>query len=188
MSEPDDRDLMVRAQSGDRTAFDEIVRRHEPAVYAYARRCLGDQARAAEACQDAFVRAYTYRASFKPEAGSVKGWLMSVAANRVRDTLRARKNAPRPIEDASQIAATAEEGLAAFERLEVRDGVARALETLDDDHREVLALRYVSGLSYEEVARILGIGVSAAKMRAARARDILARKLAHFAQDTRRPK
>jgi RNA polymerase sigma-70 factor (ECF subfamily) len=178
--ELEDRELMARAQGGDRSAFDELVRRHESALHAYARRCLGDPLRAAEATQDAFVRAYTYRASYKPEAGSVKGWLLGVAANRVRDALRAKREAPRPIDEAFAVAASTEEGLAAFERVEVRESVGRALDELEPEHREVLALRYASELPFEEVARILGITLGAAKMRAARARDILARRLAHL--------
>ena len=62
----------------------------------------------------------------------------------------------------------------------MREGVSRALETLEPEHREVIALRYAAGLSFEEVSRALGITVGAAKMRAARARDVLARRLAQF--------
>ncbi len=171
---------MSRAQAGDRPAFDELVRRHERAVFAYAWRCLGDHARAADVAQDSFVRAYTYRASFKPESGSVRGWLLGVAANRVRDALKEKKAAGRPLDEAAAVASTSEEGLASFERAEVREGVSRALETLEPEHREVIALRYSADLPFEEVARILGITVGAAKMRAARARDVLARKLAHL--------
>ncbi len=180
MDGSDDGELMARAQGGDRPAFDELVRRHEGAVYAYARRCLGDDMRAIEATQDTFVRAYTYRASFKPEAGSVKGWLLSVAANRVRDVVRARRTEAR-LDEAEKVPASTEDGLAAFERVEVQRGVARAVEELEPEHREVIALRYVADLPFEEVARILGITVGAAKMRAARARDVLARRLAPLA-------
>jgi RNA polymerase sigma-70 factor (ECF subfamily) len=183
---PQDGELMARAQQGDRPAFDELVRRHERAIYAYARRCLGDQVRAADATQDAFVRAYTYRASFKPEAGSVRGWLFTVAANGIRDLLRERRDAARPIEDAASLASSTEDGLAAFERVEVSEGVAQAVLALEPEHQEVIALRYVSELSFEEVARVLGITVGAAKMRAARARDVLARRLAHLTESPRR--
>lgn len=178
MPAPDDAELMARAQAGDRPAFDELVRRHERAVFAYALRCLGDKGRAADATQDSFVRAYTYRSSFKSESGSVRGWLLGVAANRVRDLVKERRDAPRPLVEAAGVAATTEDGLAAFERAEVREGVARALADLEPEHREVIALRYAAGLSFEEVAKTLGITVGAAKMRAARARDVLARRLA----------
>ena len=178
----EDRELMARAQADDRPAFDELVRRHERAVYVYARRCFGNEPRAAEATQDTFVRAYTYRASFKPEAGSVRGWILTVAANLVRDGLRARRDGPRPIEDAAGVADSGRAGLDAYERVEIRAEVARALETLEPEHREVIALRFVSELSYEEVASVLGITVGAAKMRAARARDVLARRLAKLGE------
>lgn len=178
----EDVELMVRAQAGDRSAFDELVHRHERAVYAYARHCLRNTAQATEATQDAFVRAYTYRASFKPDHGSVRGWLLAVAANGIRDALRARRQAPLPLEHAAQVPASSEDGLRAFERAEVRGDIERALETLEPEHREVIVLRYVSELSFEEVARVLGITVGAAKMRAARARDVLARRLARLGE------
>lgn len=181
MRESDDGELMARAQDGERPAFDELVRRHERAVYAYARHCLGDETRAVEATQDAFVRAYTYRSSFDSTAGSVRGWLLAVAANTVRDAIRVRRAAPLPLEHAAAVPSSSDDGLAAFQRTEVRESVARELSRLDPQHREVLALRYVSGLSFDEVASVLGITVGAAKMRAARARDVLARRLADLA-------
>src|SRR2546423_1630756 len=165
----DDRELMARAQAGDRRAFDELVRRYQRAVYSYTRRVLRDEPLAAEACQDAFVRAYKYRSSYKAEAGPVRGWLFAVAANSIRDARRQRREGPAPLEDAAQVAASEEDGLAVFARGAVRDAVASALEALPEDMREVVAMKYVSDLSYEEVARALGISVSAAKMRALRA-------------------
>lgn len=183
--EPGDPELMGRAQAGDRPAFDELVSRHERAVFGYALRCLGNRPHAAEITQDTFVRAYTYRASFDPAAGSVRGWILTVAANLVRDALRARRDAPRPIEDAASVPDSGRAGLEAYERVEIREQVARALETLEPEHREVIVLRFVSELPFEEVARVLGITVGAAKMRAARARDVLAKRLARLGQPER---
>lgn len=180
-----DRELMARAQRGERDAFDALVGKYHRAVYSYARRVLADEDLAQDATQETFVRAYRYRASFDAAAGSVRSWLFAVAANRVRDLGKARRDRPRPLEDADAVPAEGgEDALAVFARGALREAVVRAVEELSPELREVLALKYLSDLSYEEVAKALGLGVSAAKMRALRARDVLARKLARLVQDS----
>jgi RNA polymerase sigma-70 factor (ECF subfamily) len=183
-SSDDDRELMARAQRGDRAAFDDLVGRYYRGVFSYARRVLGDDDRAGETTQETFVRAFRYRASYKPEAGSVRGWIFAVAANRIREARKERREGPEPLDPDFPIAAREQEGLEAFARGALRDEVARALEDLAPEHREVIALKYLSELSYEDVARALGLSVSAAKMRALRARDLLARRLAKLVNDS----
>ena len=183
----DDRQLMARAQRGERGAFDSLVGKYHRAVFSYARRVLGDEDLAQEAAQETFVRAFKYRASFDATSGSVRGWLFAVAANRVRDLAKARRDRPRALEDGDAdgvAAAGGEDALAVFARGALREAVVRAVEELSPELREVLALKYLSDLSYEEVAKALGLSVSAAKMRSLRARDILARRLAKLVQDS----
>ena len=182
MPEPgDDLDLMRRARSGEREAFDELVRRFYRAVFSYARRVLGDEDSAAEVVQETFVRAYRYRESFDAASGSVRGWLFAIAANRLRDARRERGRAAASL-DPTDLVASGEEGLEAFARGALREEVARALAELPLEQREILTLKYVSDLSFDDVARALGLSVSAAKMRALRARDVLARRLAKLVQ------
>ncbi|MEZ0230797.1 MAG: RNA polymerase sigma factor, partial [Planctomycetota bacterium] len=148
---------------------EELVRTYHRGIYSFARRVLGDEERALEATQETFVRAFRYRDTFDPEKGSVRAWLFAIAANRIREARKSVNSAPAPLgEDAGSIASTQEEGLEAFARGALREEVARALEELPADFREVLALRYVSDLSMEEVARILGLPLSAANMRGLR--------------------
>lgn len=175
-------DLMVRAQRGDRDAFDEVVRVHHRLVYAYARRVLGGggEDEAMEVTQDVFVRAWRYRSSCDPPR--LRAWLLGIAANRARDALRARGHAPAALEDPGALPAGGDDGLAALARGALRDEVARAVDALPADQREVIALKYLSDLSYEDVAEALGLSVGAARMRALRARDALARALARLVQ------
>ncbi len=180
----DERELLRRAQAGDRRAFDELVRIFQRAVFSYARRVLGDDERGAEAAQETFVRAWRYRGSFDPAKGSVRAWLFAIAANRIREARRSRKKEPAPIEDPGALAASGEDGLAAFARGALREEVTRALESLPDEFREVLTLKYVSDLSFEEVAQALGLTEGAAKMRALRGRDMLARRLARLVKES----
>lgn len=176
---------MARAQRGDRAAFDELVRVHHRLVYGYARRVLCDEDAAVDVTQDVFVRAWRYRASCDPPR--LRGWLLGIAANRVRDALRARDHRldrPGELDDPTTLPASGDAGLALLARGALRDEVARAVEALPPDQREVIALRYLSDLSYEEVAEALSLSVGAARMRALRARDALARSLARLVQSS----
>jgi RNA polymerase sigma-70 factor (ECF subfamily) len=163
-----------------RRDFEEIVRTYHRGVYSYARRVLRDEERALEATQETFVRAFRYRDSFDPAKGDARSWLFAIAANRIREALKARKGEPSALDDPGALAASGEEGLEAFARGALREEVARALEELPVEFREVLTLRYVSDLSFDEIARILGLSLSNAKMRALRGRDLLARRLARL--------
>lgn len=173
---------MARARRGDREAFDEVVRVHHRLVFAYARRVLGDDEAAVEATQETFVRAWRYRASCDPPR--VRAWLMGIVANRARDALRARGAWPGPLEDPGALPARDQGGLALLARGALREEVARAIDALPPEQREVVALRYLSDLSYEEVAEALGLSVGAARMRALRAREALARALARLVESS----
>ena len=176
--------LMIRAQHGERAAFDDLVRAFYRGVYSYARRALEDEDTALEVTQETFARAYRYRASYGKSSGSVRGWLFAIAANRIRDAWKTLGRRPAQISDMGKIADAGETGLEVFARGAVREEVQRALSELPREQREVLALKYLSDLSYAEVGQALGVSVSAAKMRALRARDVLARRLAELAEET----
>jgi RNA polymerase sigma-70 factor (ECF subfamily) len=170
---------MVRAQSGDRRAFDDLVRVFHRGVYGYALRVLGDEDSAAEVTQETFVRAWRYRASFKPAGGGFRGWLFAIAANQIRDA-HGRRARAQPVENLDDLVAGGVGGLEAYARTVLREEVLAALEGLETEQREVIALKYLSGLTYGQIAQALEISVSAAKMRALRGREILARRLARL--------
>lgn len=181
----DDSELLRRAQAGDSAAFEAVVRLHFDAIHAYARRALGGADRAQEATQETFVRAFRYRASYRADLGSVRAWLIGIAANRVRAARKAERQHPAPVspERARELADSTEEGFEALARADIVAEVRSALATLDDEERSVLELRYMAELSYEDVAAALGISVGAARLRAFRARDVLAKKLARLVAD-----
>ena len=173
----DPRELLERAARGDRAAFDALTRDFFAPVFGYARRALGDEDLAVDVTQDTFVRAWRSRTSFDGRRGSARAWLFAIAANRVRDARRARGEAPAPLEEPGELPAGDPAGLDAFARGALRAEVTAAVEALPPEQREVVALKYLADLSYEEVAQALGLSVGAAKMRALRARDALARAL-----------
>ncbi len=175
----DDAELLRRTAAGDGRAFESVVREHFAVIHAYALRALGDADRAQETVQETFVRAFKYCASYEPESGSVRAWLMGIAANKVKDARRARRRQPASFDAAaaSTLEAAGEDALEALEREDRREEVRAALAELEPEHREVLELRYLGALSYEDVAAALGISVGAARLRAFRARDLLAGRL-----------
>jgi len=181
MASGDPEALMLRAQRGERRAFDDLVRVFHRGVYGYALRTLEDPDDAAEVTQETFVRAWRYRASFKPKAGALRPWLFAIAANRIRDA-RSQQAKLRPLSDETldRLQAGGEGGLEAYSRTVLREEVLAALEGLDPEQREVIVLKYLSGLTYGQIADVLEITPSAAKMRALRGREVLARQLARL--------
>lgn len=171
--DPGDGPLVRRACAGDRTAFEDLVRRHEGWVRNVMVARLGRWGEVEEGVQDTFVRAYTALASLRqPEA--FRGWLRTTAERVAVDLGRARpRGGPESEPDPA-----ARPDPSAYEAGERRAAVARAVEALQPDHREVVIMRYDRGMDCREIARDLGISPSAVSMRLARAHEALARDLA----------
>jgi RNA polymerase sigma-70 factor (ECF subfamily) len=186
VNEPEDEELMARAQQGDSTAFDELVRRHFQVVHTYAMKIVRDRERALDVTQDAFVRAFRHRASYRPSSGTVRGWLMAIAANRARDSrreaLRRRQHESERMDMLEDLPTPGDNGLDAFARGYRRETILAEIEKLPREYREVLTLKYLCDLSYEEIAKALEVSMGAVWMRASRARDILARRLARLVE------
>ena len=113
--------------------------------------------------QTTFVRAFRELPRFRGES-SARTWLYRIAVNESMGMLRRRREAPPPDD---QLPSSLDTGLSATERLAVQAALAR----LKPDHRTALVLRFWEELSYEEVAEVLGLSLSAAKMRVRRARE-----------------
>src|SRR5207247_6877775 len=115
---------------------------HFDAVVAYAAKLLADDDRALESAQETFVRAFRYRQSYSKDAGSVRGWIFSIAVNRIRDAARRRRDEPESLAFAAEPVAASEDALAAFARGAVREAVLEALADLPPEYREVVVLKY----------------------------------------------
>jgi RNA polymerase sigma-70 factor (ECF subfamily) len=164
---PDDADLVGRARDGDHDAFRVLVERHQGRVYRLALRILRDEERARDAAQDAFLKAYRGLAGFEGRS-SFYTWLYRLTFNLCID-LRRRDRSAREIEFDEGVVHTGPDPggplleevgggpAGALERSEIRERVARAVDTLPEVHRETLLLREVEGLSYGEIAQALGI-------------------------------
>lgn len=187
----DDAALVERAQAGDSTAFDELVRRYEGKVFHLTRRILGDPDEAEDALQETFLSAYRGLPRFKREA-KFSTWIFRIATNAALMRLRKRRpdvvSLDQPLasdadHDASPLelrdwSATPDEELA---DQETRVAMDQAIAALPPELAAVFVLRDVEGLSNEETAEATGLSLAAAKSRLHRARLFLRDRLhRHF--------
>jgi RNA polymerase sigma-70 factor (ECF subfamily) len=165
-----DAGIVARVRAGETNLFRLLVERHHPRALRFARWMLGSPEDAEDAVQEAFVRAFRALDRYQ-ERETFGGWLFRIVVNRCRSAAaqRNRESARRVVEVAALDGAIAPEGLNLDDRL----AMMQALMRLDARSREVILLHYGDDLGFEEIARLTGDGVSALKMRAARARSRL---------------
>jgi RNA polymerase sigma-70 factor, ECF subfamily len=159
-----DRADAALAAAGDARAFERLYWRHAGRVKALARRLLGTLD-ADDGTQEVFVRAWSRLAQFRGES-AFGTWLHRLAANVLVRQLEKRQR--RGAEDSSEL-----EHLAARPEAAPDTDIERALGTLPHGLREVVVLHDMESYTHDEIAEMLGIGVSASKMRLHRARNAL---------------
>lgn len=165
VSAVDDRDLVVRARAGEDRALDELVSRHHAVAWRVAIRITeGDEDLAADATQDAFVKAFRRLDGFRGD-GSFRSWLLSIVANEARTLLRTRgRRRETALDDAGPLRSDAPD---AAERTVLRDEVARVracLARLPEKQRLSVSLRLEDGLSFREVGELTGSSEGAARV------------------------
>jgi RNA polymerase sigma-70 factor, ECF subfamily len=142
-------------------SFDALYRDAAADVHAYAMSLLRDRAAAEDATMTAFERAYRSRHRFDPRRGSERAWLFAIARNAALDELRRRKRAA-PLTGGSE----AEADVAADESDPLRRASVRAaLEALDPRERELVALKFIAGLSNAEIGEVTGTSANNAGTR-----------------------
>jgi RNA polymerase sigma-70 factor (ECF subfamily) len=175
MAELSDGAVVRRVLDGDGEAFAILVARYRARFSRYAQHMLGAREDAEEALQDAFVRAWRALGRCRdPER--FEAWFFQILANRCRTRgARRQRYAARFVRDPQILEAAIADipGPDGAALPEWDEPVARALATLEPEAREAFLLKYVEELSYEEMAALTGVGVSALKMRVKRAADRL---------------
>jgi RNA polymerase sigma-70 factor, ECF subfamily len=161
-----DRVLVDAARAGDVDAFEVLVRRHEGRMYRVALRLLGSDADAQDATQETFVRAWRGLGRFRGES-AVSTWLYRIVTNRCLNVIAAQLPAENLDRDLPSVGSDPAEIAEQRERFAA---VARHVTSLPPEQRAALVLRDFEGLSYEEVAGVLGVSVAAVKGRIHRAR------------------
>ena len=181
MTQEQELKLVRRVQAGDAEAFEDLVRAHEKTVYNLALRMTGNPQDAEDMAQEAFLKAYRSLPDFRGES-KFSVWLYRITANVCLDFLRRKRRA-----DAISLTVEDDEGDEVqweipdervlpereLERKLTRDAVRRGLAALPEEQREILLLREIRGLSYEEIGEILDLEPGTVKSRIFRARKRL---------------
>ncbi|MGA7991192.1 MAG: sigma-70 family RNA polymerase sigma factor [Thermoanaerobaculia bacterium] len=183
---PGDERAVSRFLAGDVLGFEQIVRHYSGMVFSLAARLVGPMD-AEDVVQETFLRAWHGLERFRGES-SLKTWLYAIALNRARarhgtlSRLRAvftqgktKEDDPfASLDDAADPALSPEENTLITER---RRRLREALRTLSDEFRTAVVLRDLEGLSYEEIAEVLGVPIGTVRSRLARGRALLKEKL-----------
>jgi RNA polymerase sigma factor (sigma-70 family) len=160
-------------------SFEEVVLPHLDAAFNYARWLTKNEADAEDVVQDAYVRALRFFSSLRGE--DARAWLLTIVRNTWYGRFPRRAGPgvmPVADEEADTRADTSLDPEGQLMQQQTVEQVRRALETLPTDFREVLVLRELEGLSYKEIAAIVGIPLGTVMSRLARARERLAGVLA----------
>ena len=181
----EDLEFVTLCQRGDVDAFRPLVEKHQKRMVNIAYRMMGDYDAACEVVQDAFFQAYKAIRKFRGEA-RFSTWLYRIVINLSKNRIKQMKtrleregvslNAPIETEEGEvphDPPAEDPSALEQMERKEVQTAVQVCISALDDDYREVLVLRDIQGLSYDEIGEILKIPGGTVKSRLFRARDAL---------------
>ena len=185
-----DHDLVARFKNGDQAAFDEMVSRYWDRIYSMVHQLLRNQQDAEEVTQDAFIRAHRGLVNFRGDS-AFSTWLYQIATNLARNRYWYwwRRKRDKSVSFDAPLSADSETTLADIipAQVETPDDITvtsefvarigKGMEKLSIKHREILTLRNIQNLSYEEIADILKISVGTVKSRIARARDSLKAKL-----------
>ena len=179
-----DEELVARSNGGDPDSFNELIRRWERPIYALAYRQIGREEDARDVCQETFLRAYRALKGFRGQA-KFSSWLYRIAINLCRDWMRRERRtpvmqAPEDV-DLMELAAAREPAESIEDRIARNDlsrAVERAMAVLPDEQRAAIVLKEYHGLTFQEIADLVGCPLSTVKTRLYQGLTVLRRELA----------
>jgi len=196
--QPSDAELVARALDGSAEAFHDLVKRFERPVLSVIVRMVGDPVEAEDLAQETFVKAYRHLRRYDP-GRKLASWLFKIAHNTTLDHLRRRRPegvgpavAAEPADDGSATIVPEAPAAAEPDRIAERGELMAALDTalgrIEPAYREALLLRFREGLSYLEIADVLGLPINTVKVHLHRGRQRLAAAMTElgFDETTRR--
>ncbi len=176
-------ELLDACLRGDELAWEALVRRYQGRILGLTTGYVGNGEDARDLAQEIFVKIYRHLSSCRG-AESFEAWMLQVGRSTCLDHLRRRKVRPPaqdlPAEELRDLADSAASGEERARMNARRRLVQRALSHLDVTHREILVLRDIEGLGFEEIAAVLQVPVGTAKSRSHRARLALAEKIVEW--------
>ena len=193
-----DADLIAASQSGETTAFDELVTRYQDRVYNLAYRLIGNHDDAAELAQESFLKAYRSLSTFRGDCAFYT-WMFRITVNTVRSRQRFRAvrpseialspgtgendNNPRPSRMADRFEADGPDPVEEASRAETQRLVEQAISRLNVEQRMLITLRDIEGRDYAEIGDVLDCPRGTVKSRLHRARMALKALLAPVLAD-----
>jgi RNA polymerase sigma-70 factor (ECF subfamily) len=181
---PTDRELVASALAGSQAASRELVRRFERPVYSLILRMVGNPSVAEELAQEAFLKMFRGLRSYDP-AQKFSNWLFRIAHNLTIDHLRVGRlvtlSADEDPEgrslDEIAVSDPSNEPLRILERGDLRRSLERAIARLRPEYRQLVVLRYLEDLSYEDIVDVTGLPLGTVKSFLHRARAAMASTL-----------
>jgi RNA polymerase sigma-70 factor, ECF subfamily len=178
-----DEELVARSISGDNDSFNELILRWERPIYALAYRTIGREEDARDVCQETFLRAFRALPGFRGQA-KFSSWLYRIALNLCRDWVRRERRTPvvQPPEDMDLMElAAAREPSESIEDLVARKAMTKAVERamalLPEEQRTAIVLKEYHGLTFQEIADLVGCPLSTVKTRLYQGLTVLRREL-----------
>jgi RNA polymerase sigma-70 factor (ECF subfamily) len=171
--------LLQKAKAGDDEAFTLLVKAYQNKVFSLAYYVTKNHHDAEDVAQEVFIKLWRALPTYRGDAPDP--WVMKIAKNTCLDFVKQKKrvepleyeiddeSVERPIPDTDAQSNPPEAAVQA----EQRQQIAKAILQLSDEHREILTLRYINGLSYEQLQEVLGVGMGTVKSRLARAKKSL---------------
>ena len=178
-----DEELVARSRGGDLDSFNQLVLRWERPIYALAYRVIGREEDARDVAQETFLRAFRALSGFKGQA-KFSSWLYRITLNLCRDWIRRQRRtpvaqAPEGIDLVELAAATGDsesiEDLVS--RKELGRAVAKTMAMLPEEQRTAIILKEYHGLTFQEIADLLGCPLSTVKTRLYQGLSVVRRQL-----------
>jgi RNA polymerase sigma-70 factor, ECF subfamily len=177
-----DAECVKRVQRGDTQSFEILVRRHQNTTFNLIYRFLGDYDEATETAQEVFLSAYKSIQQFRGDA-TFSTWLYRIAFNHAstrRKSLNSKLQRQVALEDDAVLVDCGADPETSAERKEIQQCVQQALNSLDGDDAQIILLRDLQDVSYEDIAQTLDVPVGTVKSRLHRARQALRISLAPY--------
>ena len=175
-----ERELVRKIKAGDSRAFETLVSDYESKIYALAMRFTGSPQDALDICQEVFLRIFRFVGNFN-EDSKLSTWIYRIATNVCKDTLAKRARCQDVPLDREEDGEVFDIGISdnryspekALISAEIQDSIVTAILALPELYREIIILRDINGLSYDEIAATLELEAGTVKSRIARARERL---------------
>ena len=183
-----EKELVQRAKDGEQDAFEQLVTMYEKKVYATAYRYLGNESDALDMSQEVFIRVFRFLDKFN-EDSSFSTWLYRITINVCKDGIKkrgSRNELPLEMPDeekgtyVNEIRDDRYDPVDIYERAELNRTIRDGIESLPPNYRDIIIMRDICGLSYEEISDTLKLEIGTVKSRISRARERMRKYLLQY--------